>query len=106
MMRAFLENIIYRLFAFSLAVLILKSLRIESIATIAAAMVLIQCVNVWYNVVALEQMAATLLVYDAVRYVVPGVFWAWIYRRFGFVTNEVASVGCHVFLQPAFSVFV
>lgn len=47
-----------------------------------------------------------MLVYDLLRYVVPGVLWAWLFWRFGFVTAEVASVGCHIFLQPGFGILL
>lgn len=65
-------------------------------------MVLAQCVNIAMNVAVLEPVTAPLLFYDAIRYVAPGVLWAWLYLRFGFVSAEVASVGCHLFLQPMF----
>ncbi|WP_456738650.1 MULTISPECIES: hypothetical protein [unclassified Bradyrhizobium] len=105
MMRAFVENIIYRLFVFSFLFFVLRRLRIASGPTIVGAMILTQCINIGANVVAFvpEPITAQLIFYDAIRYVAPGVFWAWIYLRFGFVTSEVASVGCHIFLQPIFS---
>jgi hypothetical protein len=48
-------------------------------------------------------MTPVLMAYDCLRYIAPGVLWALLFRRFGFATAEVASVGCHVLIQPAFS---
>jgi hypothetical protein len=44
--------------------------------------------------------------YWLARYVAPGVVWAWLYWRHGFVTAEVASVTCHLFLQPPFGMLI
>ena len=104
MLRAFNENVIYRLFVFSVLVLALTRLRIASPQTVAAAMVVTQCINIGLNIPA-EEASMPLLFYYALRYLAPGVLWAWLYLRFGFKTAEIASVGCHVFLQPMFSVF-
>jgi hypothetical protein len=75
-------------------------MRLASERNIVLAMVAIQCLNVGVNMVVKEAISLPLLVYDGLRYIVPGVLWAMIYRRFGFSTAEVASVGCHIFLQP------
>lgn len=103
MPRSFNENIIYRLFVFSIFMLALKRLRVASPVMIIVAMTAAQCINIAANVVIWEPITATSLFYDALRYVAPGVLWAWIYDRFGFSTAEIAAVGCHVFLQPVFS---
>jgi hypothetical protein len=100
MQRAFLENVIYRLFVFSALLCLLSRLRLASERNILLGKIAIQCLNVGVNVVAKEAISLPLLVYDALRHVAPGVLWAMIYRRFGFSAAEVASVGCHVFLQP------
>jgi hypothetical protein len=108
MLRAFNENVIYRLFVFSTLVLLISRIsgkRVASLppASIWFAMIAAQVLNIGMNVTAFspEPFAAINLIYEAFRYVVPGVLWAWLYWRFGFVTAEVASVGCHLFLQPA-----
>src|SRR5579859_6620800 len=103
LLRSFVENIFYRLFLFSALLALLTALRFRSGCAIFAAMVASQCVNIWCNVASFEQLTGLVLLYDAFRYVAPGLLWAEIYRRYGFVTNEVAAVGCHVFLQPMFS---
>lgn len=103
MLRAYVENIAYRLFVFSILVFLLARLKMASPVTIVLAMVVSQCLNIGANVPH-EAVTAQVFLYDTIRYVAPGVLWAWIYLRFGFVTAEVASVGCHVFLQPAFSI--
>ena len=108
MLRAFNENIIYRLFVFSSLAYVfsaLKGARVEALPPylIAIAMFASQMLNIGINVIALspEPLSLTMLAYDFARYVIPGVVWAWIYLRFGFMTAEIASVGCHLFLQPA-----
>jgi hypothetical protein len=40
------------------------------------------------------------LIYYVFRGVVPGVVWAALFWRFGFMAAEIGSVGCHLFLQP------
>ena len=111
MLRAFNENVIYRLFVFS-SLLYLLSLsngsRNLTPAWIASAMVVAQVINIGLNVVipSPDPITATSIFYDLLRYVSPGVLWAWLFWRFGFITAEVASVGCHIFLQPMFSYLV
>jgi hypothetical protein len=108
MLRAFNENLIYRLFVFSTLfylISLVKGVKANALhpVLIWCAMVATQMLNIGMNVTALspDPLSFAALFYDALRYVAPGVLWAWLYWRFGFLTAEVASVGCHVFLQPA-----
>jgi hypothetical protein len=76
-----------------------------------AAMLLVatgvQLVNIGGNVVwAGGPITAGGLGYDVLRYVVPGVVCAWLFVRHGFATAEVASVACHLFLQPGYSLWL
>lgn len=103
--RSFNENIIYRLFVFSCLALALKKLNLANPATIFAAMIVAQCLNIYVNVAVHEQLTAAHILYDSLRYIAPGVLWAFVFAQFGFATAEIAAVGCHVFLQPMFSVF-
>lgn len=107
MPRAFNENIMYRLFGFGgLAWLLTRGgARPPSSGVLAIAMIGAQLINIGCNVVLMSHapITALTLTYDGLRYVVPGVLWAVLYVRNGFSTAEIASVGCHVFLQPAFS---
>ncbi|MBR0795248.1 hypothetical protein JQ615_07605 [Bradyrhizobium jicamae] len=104
MLRAFNENVIYRSFVFSL---LLCLVRTKSTLGTVVLMVVAQPINIGVNVVLPSGDASVgMLAYDALRYVVPGVLWAWLFWRFGFVVAEVASVGCHVFLQPAYGVLI
>ena len=50
--------------------------------------------------------SSDLLLYDALRFVAPGVLSAVIYLRYGFSTAEIASVSFHALLQPAFSLLI
>jgi hypothetical protein len=111
MLRAFNENIIYRLFLFSTLlylISIVSGKRSMAPVLIFAAMVTTQLLNIGINLVALSADSASpfVLFYDALRYVAPGVLWAWLYWRFGFLTAEIASVGCHAFLQPALGILL
>ena len=105
MPRAFNENIMYRLFGFGCLAWLVSRGKPPSRGILAAAMIGSQLINISCNVVFLSHapITALTLTYDVLRYVVPGVLWAILYVRNGFATAEVASVGCHVFLQPAFS---
>ena len=109
MPRAFNENIMYRLFGFGgLVWLLSRGGRVPvSGWMLAAAMIGAQLVNVYFNVVMLTPGPVTpiVLLYDALRFVAPGVLSAVIYLRYGFTTAEIASVSCHAVLQPGFSVF-
>ncbi|MEO7247678.1 MAG: hypothetical protein ABIW31_04420 [Novosphingobium sp.] len=108
MLRAFNENVLYRLFLFPVIALAARIiLRRDHVSPrlLIAAMVASQVINIAANAVLASPESITLarLGYYAIRYVVPGVLWAVLFRRHGFATAEVASVGCHVFLQPAFT---
>ena len=108
MLRAFNENVLYRLFLFPvLALTFQRILGRDAVSPrlLIAAMVASQVINIAANAVLPSSDPITLgtLGYDAIRYVAPGVLWALLFRRHGFATAEVASVGCHLFLQPAFS---
>ncbi|MGE9007779.1 hypothetical protein ACO2JO_04295 [Leptospira interrogans] len=111
MLRAFNENVIYRLFVFSgllYLILLARGPKRMTPSLIVAAMVVSQLVNIGINVFAIssEPISFLSLTYDLLRYVVPGVFKACLFWRFGFLTTEVASVGCHIFLQPALGILL
>lgn len=113
MSRAFYENVLYRLFLFSVLVFVLGRLwtgpdRRPATGAIWVAMIIAQTVNVAANVAALrpDGLVPAQIAYDVIRYVAPGLIWAQLYRYFGFATLEIASTGCHVFLQPMFSVLL
>ena len=110
MQRAFNENIMYRLFGFAgLAWLLSRGGRLPASGWIlAAAMIGAQVINIYFNVVLLAPGPITpiILLYDALRFVAPGVLSAVIYLRYGFSTAEIASVSCHAVLQPAFSLLI
>src|ERR1051326_3771304 len=113
MLRAFNENLIYRLCVFSGLYYLISRIagvspqRVHPVL-IWCAIVAAQVLNIAINVAALspDPLSFGTLLYDFLRYVVPGVMWAWLYWRFGFVTAEVASVGCHVVLQPALGILL
>jgi len=106
MIRAFNENVLYRLFVFTVlaagTAAVLGKPR-PPFALAFALMIVTQLINIWPNVVlgSGEPWTAALLAYDGLRYIVPGVLWGCLFWRYGFLVAEVASVGCHLFLQPA-----
>jgi hypothetical protein len=113
MLRAFNENVIYRLFVFSSIFYLISRIngarpKVLPPALIWCAIVATQMLNIGVNVAALspDPISFAALLYDALRYVAPGVLWGWLYWRFGFLTAEIASVGCHIFLQPALGLLV
>ncbi|MBW8784974.1 MAG: hypothetical protein JF593_10100 [Novosphingobium sp.] len=111
MLRAFNENVIYRLFVFPLltwAALRTVGRKAPVALVILACAILTQMLNIGTNVVApsAEPLTAVRLIYDVLRYVLPGTLWALVFWRYGFVIAEVASVTCHLFLQPLFSVLI
>jgi hypothetical protein len=104
MLRAFNEQIIYRLFLMSFLVWGLGLLwRGEggrpADGAYWAGMLIAQVVNIAINM----PLPATpsMFCYDFVRYICPGIVWGYLYWRHGFMTAEVAHVGTHPFLQPA-----
>lgn len=105
-LRAFQENVIYRLFVFSAVTSIISRIwRMQAtdfspLQAFAIAFA-VQLVNVSTNAVWHEPMSAVLLIYELFRFVLPGALWGWLYWRFGFATTELGHVACHAFLQPA-----
>ena len=105
-LRAFNENVFYRLFLFSILAWSLTWIwpgpnGRPRVAAIWSAMVIAQMANIGLNVCLRDPpVSVASIAYDGLRYIVPGVCWAWLYWRSGFATAEVASVSCHVFLQP------
>jgi hypothetical protein len=104
MLRAFNEQILYRLFLMSFLVWCLGLLWRGDGGRPAdgaywVAMTLAQIANIAINM----PLPATpgMLCYDFVRYICPGIVWGYLYWRHGFMTAEVAHVGTHPFLQPA-----
>jgi hypothetical protein len=101
MLRAFNENVLYRLFAFSTLGYLLAQMSKRRAMSFIISMVVAQVVNVGINLpTANDPVAPLFLIYFALRGVVPGVVWAALFWRFGFTAAEIGSVGCHVFLQP------
>jgi hypothetical protein len=104
-MRAFNENLLYRLFLSSLLIWTLGSVWKGPDGRPAAGafwtgFVLSQAANIWINVTSLAPLTPEALLHDLFRYVTPGVVWGWLYWRRGFTANEIASTSVHLFLQP------
>jgi hypothetical protein len=107
MLRAFNENVFYRLFLFSVLALCISKILHDThdrptTLAIWIAMIAAQVFNIVLNVgIATLPISISTIVYDVFRYIVPGVCWAWLFWRYDFMTAELASVTCHIFLQPA-----
>ena len=105
-LRAFNENVYYRLFVFSALAWGMTWIwpgpdGRPRVAAMWLAMVVAQTANIGLNVCLRDPPgSAASITYDILRYIVPGVCWAWLYWRSSFATAEVASVSCHIFLQP------
>jgi hypothetical protein len=105
MLRAVNENILYRLFLGP--VLIWPIARVWKTADGRPAegaywlgFLLAQSINIWINVTARAPVTPPALLHDAVRYIVPGLGCAWLYRRHGFQSTEIACTTVHLFYQP------
>ena len=108
MPRAFNENLIYRWCVMSILIWMIGALWHDadhrpSTGAHWMGIVLAQVINISINVVATSSGPITsgVLLYDGIRYIVPGVIWGYLYWRHGFVAAEIASVGTHPLLQPA-----
>ena len=104
MLRAFNEQIIYRLFLMSFLVWGLGLIWRGDGGRPAngaywAAMTMAQVANIAINMPL--PATPTMLCYDIARYICPGIVWGYLYWRHGFMTAEIAHVGTHPFLQPA-----
>ena len=104
MLRAFNENIIYRLFLGSVLAWALGRVwrrdGAPAEAAIWAAFAVAQAINVWANVTSQAPVTAPAVLHDTLRYFAPGMVWSWLYRRHGFQANEIASTSVHLFFQP------
>jgi hypothetical protein len=110
MLRAFNESILYRLFlstALAWALGLIWRGRDGRPANGAywVAIVVAQAVNIAINVTFETGSPPTpaLLLYDGLRFVLPGVVWGYLYFHNGFAPDEIAAVGTHVFFQPLIS---
>jgi hypothetical protein len=107
MLRAFNEEVFYRLFLMSALVCGLNLARRSSGATpdrvYWVAIIAAQTVPVVLNagpVYGSEALPGFLL-YALLRFIGPGILWGYLYWRHGFLTAQAAHVGTHVFLQPS-----
>ena len=105
MMRAFNENILYRLFLGSGLAWALGRVWRDASGRPAepafwCAFALSQALNVWINVSSQAPVSPLSLLHDSLRYFAPGMVWSWLYLRRGFQANEIASMGVHLVFQP------
>src|SRR5579875_191742 len=105
MLRAFNENIIYRLFLGSVLALLIGQVwrRVDGRPADGAmwlAFGLSQALNVWANVTSLAPVTPLAVTHDALRYFAPGMVWSWLFWRRSFQANEIASTSVHLFFQP------
>ena len=105
MMRAFNENIIYRLFLGSTLAWTLGHIWRDTDGrptqgAFWCAFAASQALNVWINVASQAPISAVSLLHDLLRYFAPGMIWSWLYLRRGFQANEIASTSVHLMFQP------
>ena len=105
MLRAFNENIMYRLFLGStLAWALGRVWRGENgrpaDGAFWCAFALSQAVNVWVNVTSLVPLSLAGVAHDGLRYFAPGMLWSWLFWKRGFQANEIASTSVHLVFQP------
>ena len=68
-------------------------------ALLVAAITLAQAANILPKLT--EPSSAAEVVYDVLRFYVPGLVWGWLYWRHGFLAAMIAHPACHLILQPA-----
>jgi len=101
-LRAVNENVLYRLFLGSLFAWLLRRIVRRprwDLLLVMAGMTAAQVINIAANMAYADFSPLTCL-WLALRFVCPGVAWAWLYVRHGFAANEAAAVGVHLVLQP------
>jgi hypothetical protein len=104
-LRAFNENIMYRLFLGSLCIRVLGLAwkapdGRPATGAFCTGFVVAQCVNIWINVTSLAPLTPFGVAHDALRFVAPALVWAWLYWKRGFQSCEIACTSVHLFLQP------
>lgn len=106
-LRAFNENIFYRLFFMSTLVwgmgLVWRDSRGQlPKAVYWFAILLAQTIPMLINEAPFypHPLTPDFLLYVVVRFILAGVLWGFLYWRYGFVTAETAHVSTHLFLQP------
>ena len=105
MLRAFNENILYRLFLGSVLIWLIGQAwkRADGRPAEGAywlGFALSQALNIWINVTSQGPLSALGGAHDVLRYFAPGMVWSWLYRRHGFQSNEIACTTVHLFFQP------
>ena len=106
MIRAFNENIMYRLFLGSVLIWLIGLIwkgpnGRPAYGAYWLGFAIAQGANAWINVVMVSPITAAAIGYDAARYVVPGLVWSWLYWRWGFQSNEIACTTVHIPFQIA-----
>jgi hypothetical protein len=110
-MRAFNENIMYRLFLGTVLIRLLAFVWKDAQggpppAAYWTGFLVAQLINIWINVTSLAPVTPPLLAHDLIRYVAPALVWAWLYWKRGFLSCEVACTTVHGFLQPMLSIAI
>ncbi|RAS26389.1 hypothetical protein BX591_11449 [Paraburkholderia bryophila] len=107
MLRAFNEDIFYRLFFMSTVLWVLGLVWRDSQGRLPNAaywfaIILAQAVPMLINEAPFypPHLTPVFLLYVVVRFILAGVLWGFLYWRYGFVTAETAHVSTHIFLQP------
>lgn len=107
MLRAFNEEILYRLFLVSTLVCGVGLIWRNSSGGIPhkaywIAIIAAQTIVIFLNVAPSYASGATplFMLYASLRFICPGVLWGYLYWRHGFVTGQLAHVSTHIFLQP------
>jgi hypothetical protein len=107
MLRAFNEEILYRLFFMSTVLLGMGLVWRDSQGKIPksaywAVIILAQAIPMLLNEAPFypPNLTPIFLLYVVVRFILAGILWGFLYWRYGFVTTEIAHVSTHVFLQP------
>lgn len=99
--RAFGEDVVYRLFLMSLLACAGVSLLRQRPASVYwLAIIAAQLANVALTCWAYTPLTPAMALYTVIRLVLPGILWGYLYWRHGFLTATLAHVTTHLFYQP------
>jgi len=99
--RAFGEDVVYRLFLMSLLAAAGAGLWRQRPASVYwLAIIAAQLLNVTLTCWAYTELTPAMALYTVIRLVLPGVLWGYLYWRHGFLTATLTHVATHLVYQP------
>lgn len=105
--RAFYESSMYRLFIGGVVTFIICYIFRQQNNTkiVIMAATIAQLINVIFNVVISLDVDINLIMmlWILLRFLLPGIFWSYLYYKKGFLVSEYSAATTHLFYQPVLS---